>query len=425
MIQGTKSRRTARGALRGRWLLLFGIIILEGLQVLPVGGFCTSSSFTACNSCPGNFNIGTGCKHTILSVEKASCLRQRRESSTRSPTMLCRKSSESGHGDPSSEPSVDWWSPMTNDPKRSFLFSILMSTCGAILGPFLDSYHSAFGVLQYNEPIQYILWGTSQYPALTTAWWVPALFGVAGFLIGWLYILLDATILLGKENGDSNNKALTTTPSPAKILLGISFFTLQYWLSGYLVQAGVDRMVILNLMSIFASIGFWVLDGTLSGLITSAATGVGGPMIEVVLIWCTNQGILAGGYHYTDLGETGFFPLWILPVYFLGGPANGNLARGFWNWLSATKESSVAHSASTTSTTRNQQDPCLVCNDTRCTPCPNCDGVGNYVAMGDRTVTCTSCNGRGFVICRACFDRYDDDPHDVDAIREKMSRMPD
>lgn len=224
---------------------------------------------------------------------------------------------------------------ITEDPKRSIVFSVLMTVCGAGLGPFLDSYHSAFGVLKYDEPIRLLLWGSEAYPALTTAWWVPELFGLAGFLIGWLYILLDATFL------DSSSDELRD-PSPFKTLTGISFFTLQYWLSGILVQTSVlDRSGILNLMSVLAAIGFLVFDGTFSGLIVSLATCLGGPLIEAGLITATTNGLLSGGYHYTDLGETGFFPLWIVPVYFLGGPANGNLARGFWNALSSEEEETV------------------------------------------------------------------------------------
>ena len=73
---------------------------------------------------------------------------------------------------------------VTQDPTRSISFSLLMSACGAGLGPFLDSYHSAFGVLKYDQPFQLTLWGSGAYPALTTTWWVPELFGLAGFLIG-------------------------------------------------------------------------------------------------------------------------------------------------------------------------------------------------------------------------------------------------
>lgn len=93
--------------------------------------------------------------------------------------------------------------------------------------------------------------------------------------------------------------------------------------------------------------------------------------------------------------------------------ANSNLARWFWNLLTETEKKD------------DNPEPCQVCGGTRRVPCPNCDGVGRYVAMGGTTVDCTSCNGRGFVICRTCFDQYDEDPYDIEAIRELMSRMPD
>jgi hypothetical protein len=204
----------------------------------------------------------------------------------------------------------------------------------------------------------------------------------------------------------------TKEPSPSKIFIGISIFTLQYWISGIMFQADIDRTTILNLMSLIAGAGFLAFDGTMAGLLTSAATGLGGPLIEVGLILSTANGYLTGGYHYNDLGETGFFPLWIIPVYFLGGPANGNLARGLWNALSESKES-------------EEKAPCAVCNDSRRDACPSCDGVGTYVATGGRSVKCTSCNGRGYVMCRACFGSYDEDPYDIDSIRDTMSRMPD
>jgi hypothetical protein len=311
---------------------------------------------------------------------------------------------------------------ITKDPKRSIIFSLVMSICGAGLGPFLDSYHSAFGVLKYNEPIQFILWGSEAYPGLTTAWWVPELFGLAGFLIGWLYIILDAVLLKesSSDEGAVVEQQQQRLPSPPKIFAGISIFTFQYWLSGILVQNSLfDRTGILNLMSVLAAIGFLVLDGSMSGLIVSLATCFGGPLIEAGLITATNNGILNGGYHYTDLGETGFFPLWIIPVYFLGGPANGNLARGFWNALSDKEEESKA------GTSVSDKKSCSACQSTRRNTCPNCDGVGTYVATGGRTVKCTSCSSRGYVMCRSCFDLYDEDPYDIKAIRETMSRMPD
>jgi hypothetical protein len=263
------------------------------------------------------------------------------------------------------------WSPILDDPRRAVSFSVLMACSGAILGPFLDSYHSAFGVLQYDVPITIQLWGRdANHPALVTAWWVPELFGLAGFLIGWLYILLDR--LLDPSEEDDHHPP----PSPPKILIGISLFTFQYWLSGALYQSGVDRTVILNIMSVVAAVGFWTLDGSMTGLLVSTLTALGGPAIEVGLLSLASRlpTVDFAGYHYTDLGESGYFPLWIIPVYFLGGPANGNLAKGFWYYL---KPAAVAIAAVTDRTTREDgpRDPqlpaCPQCNDTRCVPCPN------------------------------------------------------
>ncbi|KAL9183767.1 hypothetical protein ACHAXT_004623 [Thalassiosira profunda] len=273
---------------------------------------------------------------------------------------------------------------IASNPARSVSFSILMAFCGAALGPFLDSYHSLFG-------------------------WVPPLFGLAGFLIGWLYVLLDAALPTEEEK---------LHPVVPKVLVGISFFTFQYWLSGTLSANHVDRTSMLAIMSALAAGGFVALDATASGLIASLATAIGGPLIEVGLISSLPESL---AYHYTDPGETGFFPLWILPVYFLGGPANGNLARAFWDAL-GNEEESASEGAMLPPT--QKAVPCSVCNGTRAVPCPNCDGVGTYVAYGE-LVTCRACRGKGRVICRSCFSEYGDDPNDIENIRRIMDQMPD
>mmetsp|Transcript_10050 Transcript_10050/g.28160 ORF Transcript_10050/g.28160 Transcript_10050/m.28160 type:complete len:435 (-) Transcript_10050:625-1929(-) len=310
---------------------------------------------------------------------------------------------------------------ITADPSKSLLFSATMTVCGAALGPFLDSYHSLFGVLSYEDPITARLWGsgsaaTPDLPALVTAWWVPELFGLAGFIIGWLYVLLDEAL---------QTPAVRKHPSWPLILVGISFFTLQYWLSGVLFANRVDRATILNVMSLLAAGGFAALDLTEAGWWTSLATAVGGPAIEIGLIIAL---VGFGGYHYNDLGETGYFPLWIVPVYFLGGPAVGNLARGVWQVLpgvAAVERRVDADDASSADAPNESEGPrCNVCNDSRAVGCPNCDAQGYYITYG-RRVTCPACKGRGLVMCRDCFPLYGEDPADIEAIREKMKRMPD
>lgn len=268
------------------------------------------------------------------------------------------------------------FSEIMRDPRRVAAFSLLMAASGVLLGPFLDSFHSAFGVLQYDSPITATLWGPNeQHPALITAWWVPELFGLAGFLIGWLYIFFDSVFTTTDDESLTEDELRRDilSPSPPKILIGISFFTFQYWLSGVLYQSGIDRTTILNIMSTAAACGFWFLDRTFAGFLVSAATALGGPMIEVALLTLSRNGaeIFHGaGYHYDDLGETGFFPLWIAPVYFLGGPANGNLARGYWTWLSQVMGVTEANRYKET-TTPMEPPGCKVCNDTRRVSCPN------------------------------------------------------
>jgi hypothetical protein len=305
---------------------------------------------------------------------------------------------------------------LTGSISRSLAFTAAMALSGAVLGPFLDSYHSAFGVLRYDSPVTLTLWGTPDNPALTTSWWVPELFALAGIIIGWLYILLDEILPLPTPD------ASRAFPSPPKVLAGISLFTFQYWLSGVMFSSDVPNATILNVMSAIAALGFVVLDGSLTGFIASAATAAGGPLIEVGLLTLSRLGVLGAiGYHYTDPGETGFFPLWIAPVYFLGGPAVGNLARGVWDALTP---ATAAREAATLGV-RNSPPGCGVCDDTRQVPCPNCDGIGTYVAMVGRSVQCSSCRGRGFVVCRSCFGYYEEDPYDIGAIRDLMSRRPD
>jgi hypothetical protein len=236
-----------------------------------------------------------------------------------------------------------------------------MAISGAALGPLLDSYHSSFGVLQYDAPIRAVLWGTAEHPALTTSWWVPELFALAGIIIGWLYVALDAFVL--SRGSDDEPIPIDRSPSPPKILTGIALFTFQYWLSGALFASGaVSRTEILATMSTLAAVGFAALDGSLPGLASSAATAAGGPLIEAGLIGLSRLGMLGGsGYHYSDTGETGFFPIWIAPVYFLGGPAVGNLARGVWSALSSTPMNLEPNQAKLSS---KRTPGCQTCADT-------------------------------------------------------------
>jgi len=291
----------------------------------------------------------------------------------------------------------------TAPPSQTLAFSALLAGSGALLGPFLDSYHSLFGVLSYEQPLTAQLWGSgtgssSDLPALVTAWWVPELFGLAGFLIGWLYVLLDAASpgAAHTGGGEPPSSGDPTDPSWPKIWAGISLFTLQYWLSGVLYANEIDRSAILQLMSLLAAAGFAALDGTRAGFLTSTATAVGGPLIEVGLITVL---VGHGGYHYNDPGETGYFPLWIVPVYFLGGPAVGNLARGCWRLLLPSLDAEIDGEGARKGSAAADDDDggggggggeegegprCRACSDSRAVGCPNCDAAGYYVTYGQK-----------------------------------------
>mmetsp|Transcript_38074 Transcript_38074/g.50166 ORF Transcript_38074/g.50166 Transcript_38074/m.50166 type:complete len:317 (+) Transcript_38074:43-993(+) len=184
----------------------------------------------------------------------------------------------------------------------------LMTLAGGALGPWLDGQHGAFGVLNYHQPFNII---AGEMTILKTALWVPPLFGVAGFLIGGLYPLLDYIF-------STDNQKMK--PSMPKVLYGISFFAAQYYLSGLLTFAGADLLDIHIILAILAAIGFMAFDFSLAGFLISFLTAIGGPLIEIALI---NQ---FGLYDYTHADFYGI-DSWIPWVYFMGGPAVGNLSR--------------------------------------------------------------------------------------------------
>ena len=95
-----------------------------------------------------------------------------------------------------------------------------LTAAGAVLGPLCDSLHSSHDVLHYNRP-SYV-----DIPAvgihIETCWWVPALFGLAGLLIGVGYPLLDE--LLSSPSSKTTNGALYQdqapgTPQTAPVLI--------------------------------------------------------------------------------------------------------------------------------------------------------------------------------------------------------------
>ena len=201
----------------------------------------------------------------------------------------------------------------TGAPLLTPKLAISMFLSGASLGPWLDNYHSTFDVLRYEHPIKLVISGNT---LLTTAYWVPLLFGVAGLLIGGLYVIGDAYI--------EEDRTASINPSWPKIFVGISFFTFQYFFSGFLLQSSdISPSSLFAVLTFFAVAGTLLFDRTKTGVLVSLATAIGGPAIEVGLISLTHE------YRYLEPDFLGFFPAWIIPIYYCGGQAVGNLARGF------------------------------------------------------------------------------------------------
>lgn len=173
------------------------------------------------------------------------------------------------------------------------------------------SFIGLFGVLEYNPigiPIQFAMNG---HLLLKTASWVPFLFGVAGFLMSYIILILD-DVFKTKDNIKS--------PSWPKIFYGISLFSGQYYLSGLMDHELISGIVMNVVLAVVGLVGFLLFDSSLSGLILAIATAIGGPLIEIFLINIPHL------YQYTHQDFYGICS-WIPWVYFLGAPAVGNLAR--------------------------------------------------------------------------------------------------
>lgn len=203
------------------------------------------------------------------------------------------------------------------DSSRLLLCTALNGLSGALLGPNLDNYHSAFGVLKYVNEVQLTV---GDMTLLRTAQFVPPLFGLAGVIIGGLYIGLDSLL---------NTPADSLSPHWPKIWRGISYFCFVYWLSGLLAGGWHCPLVVIHATLALLAVGSWTFyDGTRAGAIVAVATGLGGPAIELFLI---------NGLHLYSYLAADWYGIssWIPWVYAAGAPAVGNLARGYEKFAGA------------------------------------------------------------------------------------------
>jgi len=201
---------------------------------------------------------------------------------------------------------------------RDEIFTIgALTTISAPLGVMLDNQHGLFDVLNYHcLNMNFYLWDTV---IVKSAYWVPFLFAFAGFAMSYLQLFFDKVLegRKGKLDGPT-------------VLYGISAFSGQYYLSGLLDHATIDPLTTNIVLSTLAIAGFLLFDGSVSGLALALSTAVAGPVAEIILIKLDL-------YNYTHADVLNIAS-WIPSVYFLGGPAVGNLTRYCYGSLRAKSE---------------------------------------------------------------------------------------
>jgi len=195
---------------------------------------------------------------------------------------------------------------------------------GAALGPICDYQHSSHDVLHYTDP-------TITAP-IETCWWVPLLFGVAGFLLGSGHPVLDRFMSTESRILGLRQQPVTGyAPSWSQVFLCIALFYTQYWVSGVIDASDMSAGVLPDVVLAVTALSLWYsFDRTAQGLIWAVLTALGGPLLEVLLI----NGLHLYEYSHPDVYG---IPSWICWVYFAGAPANGLLGRKIFNSLQQTE----------------------------------------------------------------------------------------
>jgi len=197
-----------------------------------------------------------------------------------------------------------------------------LALSGAALGPVCDNFHSASGVLHYE---QYRIalgaapawWGGGVL--FQTATWVPPLFALAALIIGGLDVLVA-------------KRWPTEEPSGGRVAGAVAAFVALYGLSAVLAAAGLAPATEAAVLWPLALLLWRLCDPAPSSFFAGASTAVGGPAIEAALLgggglWPEPFGHLYAYAHPDILG----IESWILPVYFAGGPAVSLVSR----WIRA------------------------------------------------------------------------------------------
>lgn len=205
----------------------------------------------------------------------------------------------------------------SRDTSRLLQHILQMGLCGAALGPFLDGYHSAFGVLAYTKPVSINI---ANIYLLQTDYWVPPMFALAAIILGISYPALDRAFSV---------PIVSRAPTVPAVLTCISYFSFQYYLSGLLFSQGYSPTILHAVLAFTAAANWAIFDRTPTGAVMSVVTGLAGPIVEVGLLNAAPAMVGGALYRYSAPDVLGI-PLWIGWVYACGAPAVGNLARLFW-----------------------------------------------------------------------------------------------
>jgi hypothetical protein len=168
---------------------------------------------------------------------------------------------------------------------------------GAVVGTFCDAVHVATATTSYAHPA-----------FAGIAWWVPLLFAAGSAAIGLSHTLID--LLLERD----------VRPTTTTVVAGLLILVV-LWATSGLVKPAHTALLILAPASIVA---WWLLDGSVVGLVLAFATASSGVAVEATLV-------SAGVFSYVA-PDAGRVASWLPWLYVAASVAVGNYAR----WLRTT-----------------------------------------------------------------------------------------
>lgn len=163
----------------------------------------------------------------------------------------------------------------------------------------------------YNHPIELHINAAGVAANLTTSTFTSPLFVVAGLVIAYGTLTLNSIV---------DKYSFPVDPiSVPHALATIAAFSTIYYLSA-LIPGSELSIITGPLLTALAVAEWYWMDRSIGGLMMGFLTALCGPLVEVGLI------NIAHLYSYSS-PEIAGIPLFIVPVYFAGGSAVGNLAR--------------------------------------------------------------------------------------------------